>query len=394
MDAIRNPFVPGAGTPPPELAGRKAILEKARVALARIRQGRPSKSFLLVGLRGVGKTVLLNRIEEAAIGEGYKALMIEAHENKSLPALLLPGLRHLLLSLDRMENISEQVKRGLRALKSFANGVKLTVNDLEIGLDIDPEIGVADSGDLETDLPDLLLAVGEAAKARGTSVAIIIDELQYLKSKELSALIMAIHKIAQKQLPLILIGAGLPQLVGMAGESKSYAERLFDYPVVDALSENDARGAIEGPVEREGEHFEEAALDRIIDVTHGYPYFLQEWGYHVWNTAKESPITADIVDIAGRLAIERLDESFFRVRFDRSSPREKDYLTAMAQLGAGPHRSGDIAEKLGVGVQSVAPVRSSLIRKGMIYSPAHGDTAFTVPLFNEFLMRMMAKRKP
>lgn len=394
MDAIRNPFVPGAGTPPPELAGRKAILEKARVALARIRQGRPSKSFLLVGLRGVGKTVLLNRIEEAAIGEGYKALMIEAHENKSLPALLLPGLRHLLLSLDRMENISEQVKRGLRALKSFANGVKLTVNDLEIGLDIDPEIGVADSGDLEADLPDLLLAVGEAAKARGTSVAIIIDELQYLKSKELSALIMAIHKIAQKQLPLILIGAGLPQLVGMAGESKSYAERLFDYPVVDALSENDARGAIEGPVEREGEHFEETALNRIIDVTHGYPYFLQEWGYHVWNTAKGSPITADVVDIAGRLAIQRLDESFFRVRFDRSSPREKDYLTAMAQLGAGPHRSGDIAEKLGVGVQSVAPVRSSLIRKGMIYSPAHGDTAFTAPLFNEFLMRMMAKRKP
>lgn len=394
MDAIRNPFVPGAGTPPPELAGRKAILEKARVALARIRQGRPSKSFLLVGLRGVGKTVLLNRIEETAIGEGYKALMIEAHENKSLPALLLPGLRHLLLSLDRMENISEQVKRGLRALKSFANGVKLTVNDLEIGLDIDPEIGVADSGDLEADLPDLLLAVGEAAKARGTSVAIIIDELQYLKSKELSALIMAIHKIAQKQLPLILIGAGLPQLVGMAGESKSYAERLFDYPVVDALSENDARGAIEGPVEREGEHFEETALNRIIDVTHGYPYFLQEWGYHVWNTAKGSPITADVVDIAGRLAIQRLDESFFRVRFDRSSPREKDYLTAMAQLGAGPHRSGDIAEKLGVGVQSVAPVRSSLIRKGMIYSPAHGDTAFTVPLFNEFLMRMMAKRKP
>lgn len=394
MDAIRNPFVPGAGTPPPELAGRETILEKARVALARIRQGRPSKSFLLVGLRGVGKTVLLNRIEETATAEGYKALMIEAHENKSLPALLLPGLRHLLLSLDRMENISEQVKRGLRALKSFANGVKLTVNDLEIGLDIDPEVGVADSGDLEVDLPDLLLAVGEAAKARGTSVAIIIDELQYLKSKELSALIMAIHKIAQKQLPLILIGAGLPQLVGMAGESKSYAERLFDYPVVDALSENDARGAIEGPVEREGEHFEDTALDRIIEVTHGYPYFLQEWGYHVWNTAKASPITADIVDVAGRLAIERLDESFFRVRFDRSSPREKDYLTAMAQLGAGPHRSGDIAEKLGVGVQSVAPVRSSLIRKGMIYSPAHGDTAFTVPLFNEFLMRMMAKRKP
>lgn len=393
MDAIRNPFVPGAGTPPPELAGREAILEKARIALARIRQGRPSKSFLLVGLRGVGKTVLLNRIEETAAAEGYRALMIEAHENKSLPALLLPGLRHLLLSLDRMENISEQVKRGLRALKSFANGVKLTVNDLEIGLDIDPEVGVADSGDLEADLPDLLLAVGEAAKARGTSVAIIIDELQYLKSKELSALIMAIHKIAQKQLPLILIGAGLPQLVGMAGESKSYAERLFDYPVVDALGENDARDAIKGPVEREGERFEEAALDRIIDVTHGYPYFLQEWGYHVWNIAKASPITADVVDAAGRLAIERLDESFFRVRFDRSSPREKDYLTAMAQLGAGPHRSGDIAEKLGVGVQSVAPVRSSLIRKGMIYSPAHGDTAFTVPLFNEFLMRMMAKRK-
>lgn len=391
MDPIRNPFVPGAGTPPPELAGREAILEKAAVTLARIRLGRPSKSFLLVGLRGVGKTVLLNRIQEMAESEGYKALMIEAHENKSLPALLLPSLRQLLLSLDRMEQVSEQVKRGLRALKAFAGAVKLNVGEIEIGLDIDPEVGVADSGDLEADLPDLLLSVAEAAKSRGKAVAIIIDELQYLHSRELSAMIMAIHKIAQRQLPLVLIGAGLPQLVGLAGDSKSYAERLFDFPMVDALSHEDATEALAEPAAREGVNFTDAALKMIVEVTKGYPYFLQEWGYHSWNLAGSSPIDERIVEEASTSAVARLDESFFRVRYDRSTPREKDYLGAMARLGAGPHRSGDIADELGVSVQSVAPIRSSLIRKGMIYSPAHGDTGFTVPLFHEFMLRMIAK---
>ena len=251
MDPVRNPFVPGAGTPPPALAGREDVLSKAAVTLARIRQGRSSKSFLLIGLRGVGKTVLLNRIQEMAERDGYKAVLIEAHENKYLAALLVPHLRQVLFALDRFENISEHVKRGFRVLKSFAGAIKVKMGEVEVGLDVDPERGSADSGDLEADLPDLLLAVAQAAGSRQTAVAIIIDEMQYLDEDELSALIMAVHRVAQKQLPLVLIGAGLPQLVGLTGKSKSYAERLFDFPVVGALKKVDAQNALQEPVKRE-----------------------------------------------------------------------------------------------------------------------------------------------
>ena len=217
-------------------------------------------------------------------------------------------------------------------------------------------------------------------------------KMQYLTEDELSALIMAIHKVAQKQLPFLLIGAGLPQLVGLTGRSKSYAERLFDFPNVGALRAEDAEDALETPVRREGVEFEPAALDRIINITEGYPYFLQEWGYHSWNIADISPISLDAVNAAHAAVIQRLDESFFRVRFDRLTPREKVYLRAMAELGPGPHRSGDIADMLGINVRSAAPLRSGLIKKGMIFSPAHGDTAFTVPLFDQFMKRIMPDR--
>lgn len=389
MDPVRNPFVPGAGSPPPALAGRADILERARITLARVAQGRSAKSLMLVGLRGVGKTVLLNRVHEMAEAEGYQALMIETPETKRLASLLVPPLRSLLFRLDRMENISEQVKRAMRVLKSFAGAVSVKYGEVEIGLDIDPERGSADSGDIETDLAELFVAVAEAAKSRGTAVALIIDELQYLTEDELSAVIMALHRVSQKQLPLVLIGAGLPQLVGLAGRSKSYAERLFDYPVVGALSRLDATKALADPVEREGAHFDDDALADIIAKTEGYPYFLQEWGYHSWNLAAASPITAEVVAIATREAIANLDQSFFRVRLDRLTPREKAYLRAMSELGPGPHRSGDIAEKMGTAVASVAPLRGGLIKKGMIYSPTHGDTAFTVPLFDQFMRRTM-----
>ncbi len=232
MDKILNPFSPGAGTPPPELAGRQHILEKARIMFARLKAGRSEKSFLLIGLRGVGKTVLLNEINSLAEQSGYNAILIEAHERKSLAALLLPSLRQLLFKLDRMENLSSKVKRGFNVLKSFMNTLKLKYQDFELSLDNDPEVGTADSGDLESDLPALLEAIAEAALDRKTAVAIIIDELQYLSEHEMSALIMAIHRIAQKKLPLALVGAGLPQLVGLMGKSKSYAERLFDFPKI------------------------------------------------------------------------------------------------------------------------------------------------------------------
>jgi GTPase SAR1 family protein len=387
MDPIRNPFVPGAGSPPPALAGRGEILEQARITLGRVAAGRASKSLMLVGLRGVGKTVLLNRIQELAEAERYQALLIETPENKRLASLLLPPLRSLLFRLDRQEAVNEHVKRAMRVLKSFAGAVSVKYGDFEVGLDIDPERGSADSGDIEADLADLFLAVAEAAKARQTAVALIIDELQYLTEDELSAVIMALHRVAQKQLPLVLIGAGLPQLVGLAGRSKSYAERLFEYPVVGALSRLDAVRALVEPVRDEGVSFTDAALDEIMRLTEGYPYFLQEWGYQSWNLAADSTIDLDVVDVATREALRRLDQSFFRVRLDRLTPREKVYLRAMAELGPGPHRSGDIAERMGAAVASVAPLRGGLIKKGMIYSPTHGDTAFTVPLFDQFMRR-------
>jgi AAA ATPase domain len=394
MDPLNNPFSPGAGSPPPELAGRDDLIEGARLMLQRVRMGRYEQSLMLVGLRGVGKTVLLNKVREMAEAHDYSIVMIEATEGRSLPELLIPALRQILYQLDAMAGVSNKVKRGLRVLRSFVGAVKVKVADVEIGLDIDPEKGSADSGDLEADLSAMLVALGEAAQDRSRAVAVIVDELQYISEAEMSALIMAVHRISQRQLPVVLVGAGMPQLVGLAGRSKSYAERLFIYPDIGPLSADDAKEALRGPIRAQGADITDAALDELVVVTHGYPYFLQEWGYQVWNMADSSPIDADVVKRATVVAIKKLDGSFFRVRFDRLTPREKDYMRALAELGPGAHRSGDIADTLGVKVQSVAPLRGGLIRKGMIYSPAHGDTAFTVPLFDEFMQRTMPDWKP
>jgi hypothetical protein len=371
------------------LAGRADILNQAEVTLGRMQRGRSSKSVMIVGLRGVGKTVLLNRINDIAGEHGYIAEIIEAPENKSLAGLLTPALRSLILKLDKGERLNAGAKKAFRALRGFAAAVRVKYNDIEISLDGETEPGVADSGDLETDLPDLMLQIGEAAKEQGTAVALIMDELQYLDEIEMSALIVAMHKVAQRQLPIALFGAGLPQLVGLTGRAKSYAERLFDFPVAGALSLADARSALRVPAQQEGADFTEQAVQKIHALTEGYPYFIQEWGFHAWLAAETTQIGVADVDKATPNAIATLDRSFFRVRFDRLTPAEKKYLRGMAQLGPGPHRSGDIAANLGVKVNSTGPVRASLIKKGMVYSPAHGDTAFTVPLFDQFMARQM-----
>ncbi|MDH4444717.1 MAG: ATP-binding protein [Akkermansiaceae bacterium] len=389
MDPIRNPFSPGAGSPPPELAGRAQLLDQARILLARIQSGRSEKSMLLTGLRGVGKTVLLNEITRLAEKEGYQTLFIEAHEDKSLVAVLAPQLRSLLFRLDRMEGAKEKVRRGLAVLKGFVGSIKVTFDDIPVGIDIESEKGSADSGDIEIDLPDLLMVVAEAAQDRKTAVAILIDEIQYFGERELSALIMAMHRMQQRRLPLVLIGAGLPILPRLAGESKSYAERLFQFPIVGPLPPNDAAKAITEPIEREGEKIDPAAIGEILRLAQGYPYFLQEWGYQAWNRADASPILESVINNATSDTIRRLDENFFRVRYDRLTPSEKNLLRAMAQLGAGPCRVGDVADLLGVKVGSLSPRRASLIKKGMIYSPTHGDLAFTVPLFDEFMRRVI-----
>jgi hypothetical protein len=389
MNPITNPYSPGAGSPPPELVGRDPVLEQARILLGRIKLKRPEKSMLLTGLRGVGKTVLLNEIERLAKRDGYKVISVEAHEGKPLGLLLAPPLRSLLFDLDRTAGAGDKVKRGLRVLRSFLGILKVTYEDITVSLDIDPELGSADSGDIEIDLPNLLVAVGEAAEERNCAVAVLIDEIQYFKQKELGALIMAMHKIQQKQLPLLLLGAGLPILPGLAGESKSYAERLFGFPNVGALSECEASRALREPALAAGVEFTPEALEEIFVLTKGYPYFLQEWGYQSWNLATESPIHLETVKKATESVIPRLDENFFRVRFNRLTPSEKNFLRAMAALGPDAQRTGDIAQVLGVKVTSLGPVRAKLIRKGMIYSPAHGDLAFTVPLFDEFMIRVI-----
>lgn len=391
MDRVRNPYAPGAGNPPPELAGRTSVLDDASVALKRIAIGRSAQSAILVGLRGVGKTVLLVRIKEMAEEQNYKTHIVEAHEAKTLPELIAPGLRSLLISLSNFENGKDKVRRGLRVLKSFVSSVKMTIGDFDIGLGIEPEAGFADSGDLEADLPNLFLAVGEAAKAAGYPVALFVDELQYLSEKEFSALIMAIHKISQSQLPLTLVGAGLPQILGLAGESKSYAERLFRYPKIGALNESDAEAAIVGPAITEGARFDDKAVGEILKVTERYPYFLQQWAHDAWNIAEGPSITYEDVLRATDVSIRTLDESFFRVRFDRCTPSEKRYMRALAEFGPGAHRSGDIADRLNLKTTSVGPTRGKLIKKGMIYSPQHGDTAFTVPLFDAYMRRVMPR---
>jgi hypothetical protein len=393
MDPLRNPFSPGAGSPPPELVGRDPILEQARILLGRTKLKRPEKSMLLTGLRGVGKTVLLNEIERQAKADGYHTVLVEAQEDKPLGPLIAPYLRALLFELDRMASAGDKAKRGLRVLRSFIGALKVSVGEISFGLDIDPQEGTADSGDLEIDLPSLFVAVAEAAEERKSAIALLIDELQYFNAKELGALIMAMHRLQQLQLPLVLLGAGLPILPGLAGQAKSYAERLFDFPDVGALSETDAIKALRDPALASGVVFEADALYEIYRVTRGYPYFLQEWGYQAWNLAPTSPVTLQVVKDATATVIRRLDQNFFRFRFDRLTPGEKNFLRTMARLGPGAHRTGEIADILGQRVNSLGPVRANLIKKGMIYSPAYGDLAFTVPLFDEFMMRAMPDLK-
>lgn len=389
MDPRINPYAPGAGTPPPELAGRDDLIQRIEVALYRIRAGKAARSFVMYGLRGVGKTVLLNKVRQDAQAEGIFAVTVEAPENRSLPAALAPGLRATLLRLSRTEMAREYGAKALRALGGFVNALKVKYDDIEIGMDLPVEGGLADSGDLDHDMTELMLAVGEAAKEQGTAVVIFIDEIQHVAEEQLASLIIALHAASQAQLPITMVGAGLPQLLGQMGDAKSYAERLFEFAHVDKLDTESAKAAVVLPASRENVDYETDALQEIVSKTSGYPYFLQEWGKHAWDAAVKSPITsADAVEATAR-ALAELDASFFRVRLDRLTAAEKKYIRAMAELGPGPHRSGDIAACLGRKVESVAPTRSSLIKKGMVYAPNHGDTAFTVPLFDEYMRRAM-----
>jgi hypothetical protein len=385
MDPVRNPFAPGAGSQPPELAGREQIISAADTALQRVLLGRPAQSQMLLGLRGVGKTVLLNKIEQIAEEHGYLTSFIEAPEDRKLVDLLYPKVHQILRKLSLIEAAKSAAHSALRALRGFASAFKISVGDFDVS--VDPEPGVADSGNLEFDITELFLKVGEAARAAGRGWALLIDEVQYLAPEELGALIVAIHRTNQKALPVLLFGAGLPAIAALSGDAKSYAERLFIFPKIDALPDVDAAAAIRQPIEEEGESIDEDLLSAIVKLTRGYPYFLQEWGYQVWNVSDRSPIAIDCIAAAEKEALRRLDEGFFKVRIDRLTPKEREYVIAMARLGAGPYRSSDVADALGEKLTTLGPRRAQIIAKGMIYSPAHGDIAFTVPMFDEYLKR-------
>jgi len=333
--------------------------------------------------------VLLVRIRDLAIKNQFRTMMIEANESKAFPSLLVPKLKSILFELSTKEKGKHAVRRGLRMLKGFAAGLKVSVGEISVELGVEPEEGAADSGQLEADLPNMFVAIGEAAKACGVPVLLLIDEMQYLRKDELSAVIMSMHQIAQHNLPMLLVGAGLPQVLALAGDSKSYAERLFHYPPIGELDPVSARDAIVNPALDEGARIDADAVDQILLETGRYPYFLQQWGHEAWNIAENDRILLQDVNAARDLAIKKLDDSFFRVRFERCTPSEKRYMRALAELGEGPHRSGEVAERLGLKTTSVGPTRGNLIRKGMIYAPQHGDTAFTVPLFDQYMRRVM-----
>lgn len=388
MKPVSNPFAPGAGAPPPELAGRDTILEDAKLAIQRNKAGKSARSFIYVGLRGVGKTVLLNEVQ--TIAEKEKALtdFIEVSKNEPLSVVIIATMRAALLKLDRLKGVSEQVKKGLRVLKSFVGAVKVKYADVEFALDVESETGTADSGTLTRDLAELFVAAGEAAQSRKSSIVILIDEIQNLPAEEFEALIMAVHRVDQKKLPVLIVGAGLPLLVKLTGDAKSYAERLFEYPRIDALPEDEGRRAIVEPLAESKVDIEDKAVKLILSETHGYPYFIQEWGYQAWNIAKASPITLADVKKCSEAAIKRLDQNFFHSRYSRLSDPQKQYLRAMAELGPGPHRSGDIAKLLGKETSQLGTTREGLILNGMIYSPKYAYAAFTVPLFDEFMKRV------
>jgi hypothetical protein len=387
MDRRTNPYAPGAGLQPPELAGRDQLLEDATIDMDRVLDGRPTKGMMLLGLRGVGKTVLLNRLHGLAEKKGFRTAKIEAPEGGALPQLLAPELRQVLYSLDLKAATGQKVWHAVSVLRNFVAAFKVKIGDIEVG--VESAHGKADTGNLVQDLPDLLLAVCDAANERGVALGIFLDEVQYLSPEELAALVVACHEIAQRNLPLFFVGAGLPQIAALAGNAKSYAERLFTYPQVDQLDPAAARAALVHPARNEGVDFEEDAVQEILRVTERYPYFIQEWGFHVWNSAPSSPIQRQHVDEATPRIIAHLDANFFRVRFDRLTPLQQKYLRAMAELGSGPHQTGDIATTLGVEAAAVATVRQQLINKGMVWSQRHGETAFTVPLFDEFMKRQM-----
>ncbi len=384
MESYKNPYRPGAGTKPLVIAGREVELSKAETLFKSVTYGAPQRSLMLYGLRGVGKTVLLNEMERIAESEGYVTEHLEMSENDCFRRVIAKSSRKMLLRVSTLENIKDKFKNALGVLKAFTLAMP---DGPELKIDVDAIAGVADSGDLDTDLIDLLVAVGEAASESKKPICFLIDEVQYLTEEAVAGLIAASHRISQKSLPVVFICAGLPQVAALSGDAKSYAERLFEFMPVAELKDGADSEALTGPLIGTGVEYSDDAMKILLDEAKGYPYFIQEFGKQAWNYACNSPISEDVAVNASINAIDELDKSFFKVRMDRATTAERRFMMAMACLGSGVYKSSHVADKLCVKINSIGPVRATLISKGFIYSPQHGEIAFTVPLFDEYIRR-------
>jgi hypothetical protein len=394
MDPVRNPYAPGAGQRPPELAGRDTELSAFDVVLERIAHGRPERSLVLTGLRGVGKTVLLNQLRSAAISRGWGTGKIEARPDQSLRRPVSSALHMALRELGPRHGDQESVAEVLGVVKAFAQRVApadAKVRDRwQPGIDVPAATGRADSGDMEIDLVELLSDAAGVAADIGSGIALFIDEMQDVQPDDVSAICAACHELSQQGAPLIVVGAGLPHLPAVLSASKSYSERLFRYLRIDRLERDAADRALIAPAEREGVEFAPGALDALYEAADGYPYFVQAYGKVTWDVAASSPITADDVAMAAPVAETELAVGFFGSRYDRATPAEREYMHAMAELG-GPQgaavATSEVAVSLGRKPASLSPARDSLIKKGLVYSAERGQIAFTVPHFGRYLLR-------
>jgi AAA ATPase domain len=390
MDPVENPYNPGAGTRPPALVGREGEIDAMDVTLQRLLRGTNGQSQLLTGLRGVGKTVLLNEFEESAVAHGYFHEHIEVSEDGALAPAIAAALRRVLLSMDAKRRIGDAVQRALGVLKAFTLRIP---NGPELSIDVDAVHGPADSGDLGADLAGLFVELGQVAKAHQTGILLTMDELHYVDLSTFTALIVGLHRASQLSLPITVAGAGLPTLAALTGEAKTYAERMFTFPRIGSLTEAQATEALQVPATDEGVQWTDEAVSRVLEVTQCFPYFLQEFGKRAWDAA-DGPdrITGDDVVRSIPVAMAGLDDGFFRVRTGSTTRSERAYLRAMAELGPGPVRSAEVAAVLQKSPSAVSTVRDGLIRRALVYSPSWGEIAYTVPLFDRYMKRWMPAR--
>ena len=388
MDSVRNPYTPNPGATPEIVAGRAEHTRAFEVLLQRLMRGRTEQSMIMTGLRGVGKTVLLNEFADLARTARWEVVELEAskHDDGQFRQTIASLLRSALLQISPRKRWSDRARRAAEVLTSF--GMTMTPGGtVSLTWDVEPAEGLADHGDLALDLTDVLVALGQAVQEHGRGVAILIDEVQFLRSVQLEALIQALHKTVQRRLPITFVGAGLPQIAELAGDAKSYAERLFRFPEIGSLGPDDAREALIRPAEHEDAAFTPDAVEMALQVTKGYPYFIQELGYQAWEISDGPVITADDIDAARDGYLAKLDRSFFRVRLDRATTLQTAYLRAMAELGPAAQKAADVARILERESTQLGPTRAELIDMGLLYTPEHGYAAFTVPDFDQFMLR-------